>query len=142
MPETVGFLAVISMTIEQIILTLTQIDPSWSLSCQSWQDSITCHLTVNGVTRSHVGTLGTTDYQMYEDALRNAARMFGVPPRIIAVGRCSGGSAFQVTTPPADWPSADEIAAICARNARIDKFALAIRALMDAEDVELYLGFA
>src|SRR3990167_2897199 len=123
------------MTIEQIILTLTQIDPSWSLSCQSWQDSITCHLTVNGSTRSHVGTLGATDYQRCEDALRNAARMFGVPPRIIAVGR-----AFRVTPPPADWPTPAEIDAICARNARIDRFAMAIRALMDAEDFELYLA--
>src|SRR3990167_9099696 len=127
------------MTIEQIILTLTQIDPSWSLSCQSWQDSITCHLTVNGVTRSHVGTLGTTDYQMYEDALRNAARMFGVPPRIIAVGRCSGGSTFRVTTPPADWPTPEEIDAICKRPPGcIDRFAQAIRALMDPDDYRYY----
>lgn len=59
-------------------------------------------------------------------------------PRIIAIGRCVGGSAFKVTAPPVDWPTADEIAAICARNDRIDRFAKAIVALMDYDDYKAY----
>ena len=60
------------------------------------------------------------------------------PRLIIAVGRCVNGSAFKVTAPPVDWPTEDEIAAICARNDRIDRFAKAIVALMDYDDYKAY----
>ena len=43
-----------------------------------------------------------------------------------------------IVPPPTDWPTEAEIDAICARNARIDKFAMAIRALMDASDYEAW----
>jgi len=55
-------------------------------------------------------------------------------PRIIAIGRCVGGSAFKVTAPPVDWPTDDEIADII----RINNYASAIKSLMDPADYRRY----
>ena len=60
--------------------------------------------------------------------------------RIIAIGRSANGSGFLVAAPPqapADWPTADELAAICAPN-KFDLMAKAIRSLIDDEDWATY----
>lgn len=60
--------------------------------------------------------------------------------RIIAIGRASNGSGFLVTAPPqapADFPTDEEIAAICAPN-KYDLMAKAIRSLIDDEDWAAY----
>ena len=64
--------------LEEINQALTAIDATWSTGFVPWGTSIICHLTVKGVTRSHVGTKGETEIERYEDALRGAARMFGI----------------------------------------------------------------
>jgi len=57
--------------------------------------------------------------------------------RVIAIGRCVNGSSFRVITPPADWPTEAEVAAICAPN-EYDLMAKAIRSLIDDGDWERY----
>jgi len=60
--------------------------------------------------------------------------------RIIAIGRASNGSGFLVTAPPqapADFPTDEEIAAICTPN-KFDLMAKAIRSLIDDEDWAAY----
>lgn len=55
-------------------------------------------------------------------------------PRIIAIGRCVNGSAFNVMIAPADWPTESEIAEII----RINNYASAIKSLMDPADYRRY----
>ena len=61
-------------------------------------------------------------------------------PRVVAIGCCANGGAFRVLAAPTDWPTPAEIEEICERLRYMDKFAAAIRALMDEQDYELYLG--
>jgi len=63
------------------------------------------------------------------------------PPNWIAAGVSVGGAPYRVITPPADWPSDAEVAAICAPN-KYDLFAKAVRALIDDSDWAIYTMFA
>lgn len=72
------------MTLEQVYHALTTLDPAWAISRIATAHGVVVNLSINGITRGHVGTMGENDAERYEDALRNAALMFGIGREVTA----------------------------------------------------------